>query len=582
MGKAFWIEVAGAVVLVAAMGVGFFFDPLIGVGIVLLGSAVAGWLAGRRGNGRGLGGGLLALLALVLIFSVCVFGDARALSNAMKCDGNGMALLGTIPVSFTALTIGAVAVCSLLTFFCFFNPAILFKRWYAVLGAALVLLAELSYLSTWLYAALGAIPAAVMEPFYLTALLILAVLLLAFLAAWAVCNTRFAKRRNWRNFAWCAGGFAVGSFLVWGISALSLYICTGALIDRTANAADPRRPVPPELLTRELELRSAADPAALRKRGIELPLAGRGRWIGAKGKTVSAEAKQRTQEFAASADGKAFFTGNRELIDLYCRIAAEGEFVPGSSPYLKGYRDAVNRCAAQAALAHNRKDTAAILPALEPAEKLEQALYDHEATMIEGLVRIALTSIRMNMIIGCGPTAPEYAAQYREILKRFLAREAKVSFDVGWIRGRMQRARHFERLSYPEDNGVYDRIVYYPLTCASLVYELRQAETEAKLASEWRKSGKVKLVKGNGARNAMRRALECRALYATALALKIYRCEKGEYPQDLAALVPGYLDKLPCDPVTGKALRYKKFPKGGFMLSAPSGRFARTGSAPRY
>ena len=84
----------------------------------------------------------------------------------------------------------------------------------------------------------------------------------------------------------------------------------------------------------------------------------------------------------------------------------------------------------------------------------------------------------------------------------------------------------------------------------------------------------------------MRRAMECRAFYATALALKIYRCEKGEYPETLDALVPGILDRLPCDPLTGKPFDYRKMPKGGFMLSAQRiksvKRMLRITPAPRY
>ena len=78
-----------------------------------------------------------------------------------------------------------------------------------------------------------------------------------------------------------------------------------------------------------------------------------------------------------------------------------------------------------------------------------------------------------------------------------------------------------------------------------------------------------------------------RALFSVALALKAYRCEKGEYPDKLDVLVPKYIGKLPVDPVTGKALRYKKNPKGkvGFELSASPagrGRGMKVSSTPRY
>ena len=416
----------------------------------------------------------------------------------------------------------------------------------------------------------------------------IAALLIALLAAWAVCNIRLAKRRNWRNFAWCAGGFAVGSFLVWGISALSFYAYAGSVIDRTASAADPRRSLAEELVKREQELKTANNLGALRKRGIELPLVGRKMWRGHRSRTVAEKTKQRTLEFAASAEGKSFFDRNAELIDLYCRIAAEGEFSPESSlARLQEFRFSTRIAAAQASLAHYRKDAKAILPPLEKSEQLEQSLYENEQTVIEGLVRIALTSARLNMIVGCGPDAPEYAAQYRAILKRLLAAEAKIPVETGWFRAELQRVRSFGngKYTYPKGTGAYARLVNYPATCASLVHKIRNAEADAERAAEWRKSGRIPKDAGNYG-NAMRRAMECRAFYATALALKIYRCEKGEYPEKLDALVPGILDKLPCDPLTGMPFNYRKMPKGGFMLFAQRiksvKRMLRLTPVPRY
>lgn len=590
MKKEFLIVIGGVVATVAAMGVGFFFNPLITVGIVLAGSAAAGWLAGRKGTYRSLGIGLLVLLGMTAIFAACVFDDPLPLLNALRSDKHQIMqdfTVWNIPSWLWLPCSGFALATQLLIYLSVFNAKIIFKRWYFTVGAAIVLLAELWYLSIWLYAGIGAVFAAFTEN-WIVGLVVLLVLLIALLTAWAVCNIRLTKRRNWRNFAWCAGGFAAGSFLVWGISALSLHIYAGSMIDRTASAADPRRPLAEELVKREQELRSANDLAALRKRGIVLPLVGRGMWRGRRGKTVAEKTKQRTLEFAASEDGKAFFGRNAELIDLYCQVAAEGEFVSKTSlPHLQMYRSSTRIAAAQAALAHYRKDAKAILPPLEKAEKLERSLYENERTVIEGLVRIELTSTRLGMIVGCGPEAPEYAAQYRAILKRLIAAEPKIPTETGAIRAELQRVRGFEngRYTYPEETGAYARLVHYPAACASLVRRIRNAEADAERAAEWRKSGQFPRDAGNYG-NAMRRAMECRAFYATALALKIYRCEKGEYPETLDALTPDILDKLPCDPLTGKPFDYRKMPKGGFVLSAQRiksvKRMLRLTPAPRY
>ncbi|MBQ6352464.1 MAG: hypothetical protein IJJ28_04275, partial [Lentisphaeria bacterium] len=347
MSRTFWIGVGAAVVLVAAMGVGFFINPLIAMAAVPVGGAAAGWLAGRNGTFRGFGGGLLALFGLALVFAVCVLSDPRAVLEAVASDEQRMLVsqfVDSIPPSFAAVAIGLTTIIALELFLCVFNSAILFKRWYFVAAAAVILWAEAAYLGMWLFYAFGAVFAAVTESSLFFGLTALFVLLPVLLTVWAVWNLRAAKQRNWRNFAWCAGGFAVGTFFVWGVAALSIFLYSGSLVERTAKSADPRQPLPRELVERERELRAATirDFTALHERGIALPYSGMLRWRGAKGKTATAEAKRKTIDFAASEEGKAFFARNRELIDLYRRIAAEGEFVPEISlAHRQGYRAAV-------------------------------------------------------------------------------------------------------------------------------------------------------------------------------------------------------------------------------------------------
>lgn len=57
-----------------------------------------------------------------------------------------------------------------------------------------------------------------------------------------------------------------------------------------------------------------------------------------------------------------------------------------------------------------------------------------------------------------------------------------------------------------------------------------------------------------------------RQLLVTAIALQRYKLRHGNYPTDLATLVPDFLPALPLDPVDGKALRYKPNPDGTFLL----------------
>jgi hypothetical protein len=57
-----------------------------------------------------------------------------------------------------------------------------------------------------------------------------------------------------------------------------------------------------------------------------------------------------------------------------------------------------------------------------------------------------------------------------------------------------------------------------------------------------------------------------RQLTVTAIALQRYKLAHGNYPRELAALVPDLLSSLPRDPADGKALRYQSNADGTFLL----------------
>jgi len=55
-------------------------------------------------------------------------------------------------------------------------------------------------------------------------------------------------------------------------------------------------------------------------------------------------------------------------------------------------------------------------------------------------------------------------------------------------------------------------------------------------------------------------------LAKVACALERHRLAHGEYPENLAALVPEYLPALPPDVVNGQPLQYRRLPEGRFVL----------------
>jgi hypothetical protein len=68
-------------------------------------------------------------------------------------------------------------------------------------------------------------------------------------------------------------------------------------------------------------------------------------------------------------------------------------------------------------------------------------------------------------------------------------------------------------------------------------------------------------------------------ILTTAFALRAYRLARGAYPPTLAALVPGYLARVPIDPYTGTPLKYKNAGKVYALSSVGPGGAANVISA---
>jgi hypothetical protein len=62
------------------------------------------------------------------------------------------------------------------------------------------------------------------------------------------------------------------------------------------------------------------------------------------------------------------------------------------------------------------------------------------------------------------------------------------------------------------------------------------------------------------------RAEVAKQVTLTAIALKRYQLKHGNYPNDLNSLVPGFVAKVPLDPVDGRPLRYRRNADGTFLL----------------
>ena len=57
------------------------------------------------------------------------------------------------------------------------------------------------------------------------------------------------------------------------------------------------------------------------------------------------------------------------------------------------------------------------------------------------------------------------------------------------------------------------------------------------------------------------------SLAETALALALYRVDRGEFPKSLDALVPAYIDTYPLDTFDGQPIRYRRRDEGYVLYS---------------
>lgn len=62
------------------------------------------------------------------------------------------------------------------------------------------------------------------------------------------------------------------------------------------------------------------------------------------------------------------------------------------------------------------------------------------------------------------------------------------------------------------------------------------------------------------------RSLATLELTRVAAALAVYRAQHGEYPENLAALVPDILPEFPLDLYSDKPFHYQRKPDGGYLL----------------
>ena len=178
---------------------------------------------------------------------------------------------------------------------------------------------------------------------------------------------------------------------------------------------------------------------------------------------------------------------------------------------------------------------------------LDKKISDDSDQYIAILMRTAARSIWVESIVLNGVDNPKYAPYYREILNVAKSWQVCVNDEAGFYLGNSFKSHDnlANFLSRPVVGAFVYRGFSYELSKRPMLEKLEKTEV-------FDPSKKFHSLE-NGAYKQRKTIV----MAQIASALKLYRVEKGFYPDSLEKLVPQYLEKLPPNPTIGKDFSYK-------------------------
>ena len=255
--------------------------------------------------------------------------------------------------------------------------------------------------------------------------------------------------------------------------------------------------------------------------------------------------------------------------------------------------------AGRAQVAHYQGRKKDILPPLEKISPFDQALSGSRMVISE-LVRCAVFAIQYNGYVNLGPTGPEYADFYRRMLNYCRNWHFSIPGELDiYVYGLQNRCaginRKPEKILFLDWNFSFSTaLLLRPLELNLLTTLVKQGIAAWKMSPLLDKADRFPVENGYTAfvrsleagtlseidwakiedekdadlsgldlyyqKNLIARSyarLRCaKTLAVTGIALKLYKCLHGAYPEKLESLTPEILKALPNDPYTGKPYRY--------------------------
>ena len=368
-------------------------------------------------------------------------------------------------------------------------------------------------------------------------------LLGALLWLWHTLKT---KKHSWKNILVFAGSFTGFVCLVW----LSAW-CAGGWAKKSVDTKAAALGITPSRVAANepAELKSLVDREFYSKHPkYNPPRSGKYDW---KKDTIPADEKAYTMKFFTSPELETYLTDLKKSAAYISKTD-----VQYLSP-LQHFRSLVRHRADIAELYFRTNQKEKVMPELLKYPELDRLIPADTPHLICELVRTAGRWIWIEALIQYGPEDKTHLSTYRELLDWSKSWQVHLPHEAGFylalpveVKGKVAAFFYTPYLNTTKYRGFSEAVNRIPA--------LKKLEQQEFISEN-----------GMYAKAAKRQRLGI-VLSQTALALKLFKIEKGEYPQKLSELVPRYLPKEYVSPYTGKKLNY--ILKDGFFTLASDDR----------
>jgi len=496
----------------------------------------------------------------------------------------------TIPDWTTWALLCLVILATIVLFIAFFNCRILVGNPYLSFPAAIVALGIATFAFTWALYGLLAFHMFIaskryagisfMEKHMVPDLCITTILLFLLLFFWTFLNLR-RKDPNWKKLLKDVGLTAGSCAFVWLLSAVIALSYGHAAIAESARLFPmAKRPgIPQALLDADKKQREWFRKFNEENPDFQLPIESPYSWFAGRTYPVTEKMRKTTLDIIQSPQGADYFRRNSELIARYKEELPLYDWdLPASISVLNGWRAAARRTCSRAELLAYLGREKELLPSLEELVGFENAIEKNQQTMDESIILRAIWFMRSMMVIQFGPVSPEYAPFYRKELGKLLNSRIRIPNAAPQCAREIERVFRLRPYNPELGNSLYNRLFSFPFSAILFGHDafalMKHKEEIEQLANQpvigKTEPGSSQTAVVEVTRITCLHAACTKSLMIAALALKWYRCEKGQYPKTLQELVPQYLKQLPVDPADGKPLVYERQPNDSFRLDMPS------------